>query len=88
MTVSLIRDDKGQPLYFISQVLDISAHKAREKRLEDLVDHDFLTGLLNRRRFEQELAKELRRAARYGPTGAVLLIDSGRQQHHARGPVC
>jgi len=75
VTVSLIRDDRGQPRYFISQVLDISNHKAQKKRLKELVDHDFLTGLLNRRRFEQELAKEVRRAARYGLSGAVLLID-------------
>ena len=75
MTVSLVRDDKGQPLYFISQTVDISERKAHERRLKELVDHDFLTGLFNRRHFEQELAKEIRRAARYGPTGAVLLID-------------
>jgi diguanylate cyclase (GGDEF)-like protein/PAS domain S-box-containing protein len=74
-TVSLIRDGQGQPLYFISQVQDISERKAQERRLNDLIDHDFLTGLFNRRRFEQELSKEARRVARYGATGAVLLID-------------
>ncbi len=75
VTVSLVRDDEGRPLYFISQVQDVSERKAQERRLEDLVDHDFLTGLFNRRRFEQELAKEVGRATRYGLTGAVLLID-------------
>jgi diguanylate cyclase (GGDEF)-like protein/PAS domain S-box-containing protein len=75
VTVSLVRNNKGQPLYFISQVQDISQRKAQERRLELLVDHDFLTGLFNRRHFDQELAKEVRRAARYGPSGAVLLID-------------
>jgi diguanylate cyclase (GGDEF)-like protein/PAS domain S-box-containing protein len=75
VTVSLLRDDKDQPLYFISQVQDISERKAREGHLTDLVDQDFLTGLFNRRRFEQELAKEVRRAGRYEVPGAVLLID-------------
>ena len=75
VTVSLVRDDNGRPFYFVSQVQDISERKAQEKRLKDLVDHDFLTRLFNRRRFEQELTKEARRAARYRSTGAVLLID-------------
>ncbi len=75
VTVSLVRDDTGRPLYLISQVQDISERKAQERRLNDLVDHDFLTRLFNRRRFEQELAKEARRAERHESTSAVLLID-------------
>lgn len=74
VTVSLVRDEGRQP-YFIEQVQDISERKELERRLEDLVDHDFLTGLFNRRRFEQELAHEVRVSARYGTPGALLLID-------------
>jgi PAS domain S-box-containing protein len=75
MTVSLVRDRKGRALYQIVQLQDISARKELAGRLEDLVDHDFLTGLFNRRHFEQELAQEVERASRYGSPGAVLLID-------------
>lgn len=74
-TVSLVRDDLGEPLFEITQVQDISERKELEERLEYQVDHDFLTGLSNRRRFEQELAREARRASRYGFGGALLLID-------------
>ncbi|MBZ5637942.1 MAG: EAL domain-containing protein [Acidobacteriia bacterium] len=75
LTVSLVRDHRGRPLYVISQVQDISERKEMAARLDFLLDHDFLTGLFNRRRFEQELAREVERASRYGAKGAVLMID-------------
>ncbi len=74
-TISLVRGHEGQVLYLITQFQDISDRKQEVQRLEFLVDHDHLTGLFNRRRFEQELAREVERAARYGAPGAVLMID-------------
>ena len=75
LTVSIVRDTQGQPLYLISQLQDITERKELERRLEYLVDHDFLTGLFNRRHFEQALAQETKLAARYCGGGAVLLLD-------------
>jgi diguanylate cyclase (GGDEF)-like protein/PAS domain S-box-containing protein len=75
VTMSIVRDEDRRPLHVVMQVQDISERKEMARRLEYVVDHDFLTGLLNRRHFEQELAKETERAARYAAPGAVLLID-------------
>jgi len=75
VSVSLVRDDVGQPRNLIVQVQDISERKKLEARLEHLVSHDHLTGLFNARHFEEALAHETRSAARYGHGGAVLLID-------------
>ena len=75
LTVSLVRDQHGEPLYFMSQVQDISERKELATRQEYLIDHDFLTGLFNRRRFQEELAREVERMSRYGAEGAVLMID-------------
>jgi diguanylate cyclase (GGDEF)-like protein/PAS domain S-box-containing protein len=75
LTVSVVRDVKGGALYVINQMQDISERKERARQLEYLVDHDFLTGLYNRRWFERELGREVERAARYGTPGAVLIID-------------
>jgi diguanylate cyclase (GGDEF)-like protein/PAS domain S-box-containing protein len=75
LTVSIVRDERGEILYVVSQVQDISERRELSQRLEYLIDHDFLTGLANRRRFEQELSREAERVARYGAPGAVLVID-------------
>ncbi len=75
LTVSLVRDLGGEPLYVLSQVQDISDRKEKASRLEYLIDHDFLTGLFNRRHFQQEVVREADRMAREGAKSAVLMID-------------
>jgi diguanylate cyclase (GGDEF)-like protein len=46
-----------------------------EDRLRHLAEHDQLTGLFNRRRFDQELKRELAKAGRYHSHSAVLSVD-------------
>jgi diguanylate cyclase (GGDEF)-like protein/PAS domain S-box-containing protein len=75
LTVSVVRDKRGRALHIIKQVQDITERKEGARQLEYLVDHDFLTGLYNRRWFERELAREVERASRYKTPGAVLVID-------------
>jgi len=75
LTASLIHDAGGEPLNLILQVQDISARRAMAAQYDYLIDHDALTGLFNRRRFDQELLQQVQRAARYGSGGAVLMLD-------------
>jgi diguanylate cyclase (GGDEF)-like protein/PAS domain S-box-containing protein len=70
-TSSIVRGEDGEPLYRISQMQDIDARRRGEEQLRHLADHDTLSGLFNRRRFHEELARELRAGGR----GAVLLFD-------------
>ncbi len=59
----------------LANIVDVSERRRFERRLAHLADHDALTGLVNRRRFHDELQRHLERCERYGPVGAVLLLD-------------
>jgi diguanylate cyclase (GGDEF)-like protein/PAS domain S-box-containing protein len=72
---SLVRDDQGNPQHFIAQVMDVSERKLFELKLRDRADRDPLTGLRNRRRFEDDLHQQLGRSQRYGEQAALLMID-------------
>jgi diguanylate cyclase (GGDEF)-like protein/PAS domain S-box-containing protein len=54
---------------------DITKVKNDEERLIQLANRDHLTGLANRRRFMEDLAREVAVAERQGHSGAVMLID-------------
>ncbi len=49
-----------------------------EEELERLSRHDSLTGLLNRRSFDEGLERQLAYTRRYGNGGALLLVDLDR----------
>jgi diguanylate cyclase (GGDEF)-like protein/PAS domain S-box-containing protein len=68
------RDRDGR-MHVVGTTSDVSARMRAERELRFLADHDTLTDLFNRRRFEEELRRQLDRAARYAETGAVLVLD-------------
>jgi diguanylate cyclase (GGDEF)-like protein/PAS domain S-box-containing protein len=75
LSATVVRDGDGEPLHVLTQIQDITERKRFEGQLQYLADHDSLTGMFNRRRFEEELTRELDSAARYGGQLAVLAID-------------
>jgi diguanylate cyclase (GGDEF)-like protein/PAS domain S-box-containing protein len=75
VSVSLVRNDDGSPLYFVCQAQDITQRKAAEARLRLRAERDPLTGLANRATFDAEVLRQIERSARYGEEASVLVID-------------
>ena len=70
-----IRDARGRVIAAAVLARNVTERRHYEERLRYMADYDQLTGLCNRRRFEEELKRELARVGRYGDCGAVLSID-------------
>jgi diguanylate cyclase (GGDEF)-like protein/PAS domain S-box-containing protein len=76
LTVSPVTDAHGRIVSAAIIARDTTARVRYEERLRHMADHDQLTGLFSRRRFEEELKRELARAGRYATEqSAVLSID-------------
>jgi diguanylate cyclase (GGDEF)-like protein/PAS domain S-box-containing protein len=75
LTISPIRDSAGRVISAAVVARDVTDRHRYEERLRYLADHDQLTGLFNRRRFEEELKREFARSGRYHFSGAVISID-------------
>jgi diguanylate cyclase (GGDEF)-like protein/PAS domain S-box-containing protein len=65
----------GTITHVVATGIDVTERRRLERRLRHLADHDDLTGLINRRRFQEELQRHLAEGRRYGVSGALLVLD-------------
>jgi len=71
----LDRDHRDRPLRAVGLALDITAQKAMEEQMLRMVMSDALTGIPNRRAFDQALRTEARRCGRELEPLSVVMID-------------
>lgn len=74
LEMTLVEATSGERLLVVI-ARDITERRRAEDQLRQLADFDVLTGLLNRRRFEQEVDSHVGYSARYGSSGSVLVLD-------------
>ena len=76
INVRLVRDSvTGEPKEYVIVMRGMTERKGLEERLSALALTDGLTGLLNRRSFDEALAREWKRAVRHGSEISLLFLD-------------
>jgi diguanylate cyclase (GGDEF)-like protein/PAS domain S-box-containing protein len=75
LSISMVRDHRGSPLYALTALEDITARKDAEDQLAFKALHDALTGLPNRALLLDHLRAALARGLRNDTLVGVLFID-------------
>jgi diguanylate cyclase (GGDEF)-like protein/PAS domain S-box-containing protein len=70
--------NNGDSPRLVGTTQDVTGRAGDQERLWHLANHDSLSGLFNRRRFMEELTREVAFAQRSGEPGAVLMLDLDR----------
>jgi diguanylate cyclase (GGDEF)-like protein/PAS domain S-box-containing protein len=74
-TTTTLRDHAGKVIGLVGSLRDITERRRVEAQLAYLSNHDPLTGLFNRTRFEEELGGIAVRAAQRNVEAALLMLD-------------
>ncbi len=75
LSISAIRDTRGEIQRYVAVFTNITTAKANRERLEHLATHDALTSLVNRSEFERYCDAAVRRAEDRRGALAVLFVD-------------
>ncbi len=77
-----VYDEAGHMIAVVETLRDMTANKVTQGVLQDLASRDGLTGLANRRRFDETLRKEWLRATRNHEMLSLLMIDIDNFKHY------
>lgn len=79
LRIQTVTDNNGVIQFYVASFVDISHRKELENRLREMSEKDSMTGLWNRRKFDQEMAAQCAKSKRYShaePTCfAIVDID-------------
>ncbi|HEX7642523.1 MAG TPA: sensor domain-containing diguanylate cyclase [Burkholderiaceae bacterium] len=77
-----IFDKNGKLIAVVETLRDMTLQKLAQSALQDLANHDGLTGIANRRAFDETLKLEWRRAMRDNQPLSLLMIDVDHFKHY------
>ena len=75
LSVSAVRNTRGEVTHYVAAFMDITHSKAAEDEIRRLAFYDALTGLPNRRLMSDRLNQAMAASARSGQHGALMFID-------------
>lgn len=75
MTISLVRDEKGEPMRYVSVFSDITALWRKDEHIKHLAFHDALTDLPNRTLLMDRIDQKLLHATREKSQFALMFLD-------------
>lgn len=81
LSVSGVHDAEGNVVHFVSQIEDITARKNERERIRQLAFYDMLTGLPNRRLFDERISHAILTARRNKQMLAMMFIDVDHFKH-------
>jgi diguanylate cyclase (GGDEF)-like protein/PAS domain S-box-containing protein len=73
--ISVVRDEAGKPIEFVSLFIDITQRKRNEAEIAYRANYDALTGLPNRNLLAERLGQALKQARREHSRVAVMFVD-------------
>lgn len=73
--VSELIDDNGKIIGYLCISRDITESKKLKEEFELMATTDYLTGLYNRRKFNEMVERDVKRLSRYGGDLSVLIFD-------------
>ncbi|WP_324170904.1 EAL domain-containing protein [Sulfurimonas sp.] len=75
LSITAIKDNNNITTHYLAQFIDVTDIKEAQEKAQHQADHDFLTGLVNRKYLLQRLNEELVKAIRHNFLHAFLFID-------------
>lgn len=78
LSISVVKDDTGEPVNYLAVFSDITSLKQSEEKLERLAHYDSLTGLPNRVQFQLHLQHTVSRCQQHRQHCALLYLDLDR----------
>lgn len=75
LSISSVKNERGQVSHYVAAISDISQRKADEQQINRLAFYDVLTGLANRRLLEERLKRAQAVSRRHQSASALIFID-------------